>query len=228
MTVLVVAAHPDDELLGCGGTLARYADAGVDVHVLILAEGATAREDLAVGDARDVALQELRAAATRAAEILGVHPPRFQGFPDNRMDELPLICVVKAVEAVVEAVRPDVVYTHHGGDLNIDHRIAHQAVLTACRPLPESGVRTVLSFETVSSSEWASEAVGMPFRPQRFVDIGAHLDRKRRALACYETEMRPFPHARSLTAVDALARHRGASAGLEAAEAFMVIRDIDR
>ncbi len=228
MTVLVVAAHPDDELLGCGGTLARHADAGDEVHILILAEGATARKGLAVGDARDATLQALRAAATRAAAIIGAHPPRFQGFPDNRMDGLPLIRVVRVVEAAVEAVRPDVVYTHHGGDLNIDHRITHQAVLTACRPLPENGVRTLLAFETVSSSEWASEAVGTPFRPQRFVDIGAHLDRKCRALACYETEMRPFPHARSLAGVDALARHRGASAGLEAAEAFMVIRDIDR
>ena len=122
-------------------------------------------------------------------------------------------------------VRPDIVYTHHGGDLNVDHRIAHQAVLTAGRPLPGSAVRAIYAFESCSSTEWSSPAMGPPFVPQRFVAIDAWFERKLAALTCYAEELRPFPHARSLEAVAALARLRGAAAGLGLAEGFMVIRE---
>jgi LmbE family N-acetylglucosaminyl deacetylase len=222
MNVLIVAAHPDDELLGCAGTIARHAAAGDRVHILIAAEGATSRAD---GGQDDVlALQQ---AARKASEILGAEPPRFAGFPDNRMDSLALLDVIKAVEAVVEEVRPAVVYTHHGSDLNRDHRMLHEAVVTACRPLPGRSFRKLLTFETLSSTEWASEAVGPSFRPRHFVDISATLEAKLRALACYQSEMRPFPHPRSAEAVTALAALRGSQVGLVAAEAFDVIFEIE-
>lgn len=220
--VLVVAAHPDDEVLGCGGVIARHAAAGDAVHILILAEGATSRG--AAGSEADDEVAALQAAARRSAEILGAAPPAFAGLPDNRMDDLALLDVVKIVERTVRETGAAVVYTHHGGDLNVDHRICHQAVLTACRPLPGAPVRAVYAFETVSSTEW--EQGGGTFRPTRFVDISDHLAAKRRALEAYASEMRPFPHARSIEAVDALARVRGAASGVSAAEAFMVVREV--
>lgn len=223
MNVLVVAAHPDDEVLGCGGTIARHAAEGDAVEVAFLADGVTSRSP---GGTNDPGRQRREDAARRAAEILGTGSPRFLGFPDNRLDDVPLLEIVRAVEAVVAEVKPDIVYTHHGGDLNVDHRIAHQAVMTACRPLPGRSERSILAFEVVSSTEWASPWLGAAFRPNRYVAIGAYLERKLEALACYGEELRPFPHPRSAENLRALAQVRGAEAGLENAEAFVIIRDI--
>ena len=222
--ILVVAAHPDDEILGCGGTIARLVEEGNTVHVLIVAEGATSRRD----DREDTSSREinkLRAAATKAAGILGAQAPHYAGLPDNRLDGQERLDIIKTIERVLEATRPSTVYTHHAGDLNVDHRRLHEAVLTACRPLPGSSVQSIFAFETVSSTEWSSTAFP-PFVPNRFVDITGQLDKKIQALDQYDMEMRPYPHARSQENVVALARHRGASAGLHAAEAFMVVREI--
>jgi len=221
-SVLVVAAHPDDEVLGCGGVVARHVGAGDTVNILLLAEGAIAREP-ANEPGAVAALQE---AAAAAAHTLGASEPRFCGFPDNRLDSLPLLDVIKAIEDVVAEVAPKIVYTHPANDLNVDHRIVHQAAITACRPLPGSPVQAVYAFETVSSTEW--QATGEAFRPQRWIDIEPFLELKLRALDAYTVEMRPFPHARSREAVEALARVRGAAAGLRAAECFMVVREVVR
>ena len=164
-TILVIAAHPDDEVLGCGATLARHAAEGDSVHVLIVAEGATSRDAQRNPANRTGELTALRTAAGRAAAALGIGPPQFLSLPDNRLDELPLLDVIKPIEAAVAEFTPDVVYTHHGGDLNIDHRIVHQAVVTACRPLPGQSVRALYAFETVSSTEWSQPAFGETFRP---------------------------------------------------------------
>src|SRR5581483_9188818 len=136
-TILVVAAHPEHEALGCGGTMVRHARAGDAVHVLFLADGETARD----GAASRIAGRQAQAAAACAA--LGAQKPRFERFADNRMDSVPLIDVVKAVEAAVADLKPSIVYTHHSGDLNVDHRIVHQAVMTACRPVPGQSVRSI-------------------------------------------------------------------------------------
>lgn len=221
--ILVVGAHPDDEALGCGGTIARHAAAGDPVHLLFLADGVSSRG----GEAGSRAEVERRAAAAAdAAKILGAEPPRLLGLPDNRLDGVPLLEIVQAIEAVVRELSPRVVYTHHGGDLNIDHRLAHQAVMTACRPQHGAGVQAIYSFEVLSSTEWASPSVGRPFRPNRFVDISGHLETKIRALQSYADEMRDFPHPRSREAVEALARLRGATVAVAAAEAFVVEREI--
>ena len=196
------------------------------MHALILAEGVTARDPGREAEALAVDIEALRDAARKAAVVLGAEPPRLDGLPDNRLDGLALLDVIKPVEAVVAELSPDIVYTHHGGDLNIDHRVVHQATVTACRPLPGSPVRGLYAFETASSTEWASEAIGPTFRPTRYVDIGERLEIKLQALQCYATEMRPFPHARSIEAVRAQAHLRGAQVGLHAAEAFEVIREI--
>jgi LmbE family N-acetylglucosaminyl deacetylase len=217
--VLVVAAHPDDEVLGCGGTLARHAANGDRVEALILADGETARANA------DAALRQ--AQAQGAARALGLARSTVVGLPDNRLDTMALLDIVKHVEAAIAELRPTIVYTHHAGDLTIDHRLAHRATLTACRPQLGAGVAAVYVFETPSSTEWAfgSEA---PFVPQRFVDIAATIDAKRRALACYAGEMRDPPHPRSHAGVEALALLRGHQAGMAHAEAFMVAMEIVR
>lgn len=223
MNVLIIAAHPDDELLGCGGTMARHAAAGDRVEILILAEGSTSR--LNGGSNQD--LEDLRSAARAAAAALGAQPPRMLGLPDNKMDSLPLLDIVHKIEAVIDEVKPDVVYTHHGGDLNIDHRITHQATVTACRPLPGTTVKRLYAFEVVSSTEWASTATGGIFQPTHFVDVFGHVAAFKAAVDAYAVEMRAAPHPRSWANVEAALRVRGATAGLTAAEAFQVIRQIE-
>ena len=201
--------------------MARHAAAGDAVHVLFLADGETSRPG---GGEAAAAVAGRESAARAASAALGVQAPRFAGLPDNRLDTVPLLDVVQRVEAVLAEVRPDTVYTHHSGDLNVDHRIVHQAALTACRPLPGSSVMALYAFEVASSTEWASPRPEQAFLPTRFVDISGFLEVKLKALGCYGDEMRPFPHARSMEGIEAQARLRGVGAGMEAAEAFAVIR----
>lgn len=198
----------------------RHKQAGDTVHVLFLADGETARDAKAADRIAD-----RRAQARLACEILGAEAPRFEDFPDNRMDTVPLLEVTKVVEKVVSALKPSIVYTHHAGDLNVDHRVAHQAVMTACRPLPGSSVRSIYAFEVASSTGWAGPA-WLPFAPTRFVGIEQQWSAKLRALRSYSDEMLAFPHVRSFEAVEALARWRGASVGVAAAEAFEVLREV--
>ena len=224
-TILVAAAHPDDEVLGCGGTLARHAGHGDDVHVLFFADGTSSRLG---GGATDQPIRARSSEAIEAAKIMGINPPQFLGLPDQRLDSKNLLDLTRALESVVSKLSPMVVYTHHGSDLNLDHRLAYQAVLTACRPVPGSTVREIYAFETLSSTEWSDPGIGPGFSPTRFVDVTDQLDRKLNALAAYKSEMREFPHPRSLEGARALARIRGACVGVEAAEAFAVIRQIER
>ncbi|MCK4858638.1 MAG: PIG-L family deacetylase [candidate division Zixibacteria bacterium] len=226
-TVLVVAAHPDDEILGCGGTIAYHARRKEAVHVVILGEGVTSRDDHRDRDANSEKLSTLGEAAQRAGAILGVRSTTLHGFPDNRMDSIDLLDMVKIVEGFIERFRPDIVYTHHRGDLNIDHRLVHDAVVTACRPLPRNHqVTTLLFFEVASSTEWQPPGSGVPFQPNWFVDITDTLELKLAALKEYSSEMCPWPHARSLEAVEHLAHWRGTSIGVAAAEAFMLGRNM--
>ena len=189
---------------------------------------ACCRFPIASASARDAdrqALERRLAAAQRAHAILGLRQVIYLGLPDNRMDSAPLLDVVQRLESSVREIAPQVVYTHHHGDLNIDHRITHQAVMTAFRPLPGSSVREIYGFEVLSSTEWAAPRQAA-FAPDVFVDITNHLDVKLKALQAYELEMRAPPHSRSLAHVEHLARHRGYSVGLEAAEAFAALRII--
>jgi len=219
--VLVVAAHPDDEVLGCGGTLVRHVSAGDAVHVLIVAQGVLARKS---ASAEDLALH--REAANRAAEAMGVKSLTLGDFPDNRLDSVDRLDVTRFIEERVAATLPQTVYTHHYGDANVDHRRVAECALTACRPLPGSSVKRVLLFETPSSTEWGNAANA--FTPNWFVDISATLDRKLAAVREYAGELRDFPHPRSEDGVTHLARWRGATAGVEAAEAFVLARSVER
>lgn len=227
MKVLVIAAHPDDEVLGCGGTVAHHCKIGDEVNVLIVAEGLTSRMPVRDVDAAGSDLRELMDRTLAANAALGVLPTNVHmlGLPDNRLDELARLDVIKAIEEKVQSFRPHTVYTHHGGDLNVDHRRVYEAVVTACRPLPGSSVKRILCFETVSSTEWAPYAGGQ-FTPNFFKDIELTWPHKESALNAYESEMRLWPHSRSIPAVQSLAMWRGCTVGLKSAEAFTIVREI--
>lgn len=222
MNVLCVAAHPDDEVLGAGGAISRHSDEQRNVHVCILSDGVTSRYD--DGDTTEAEVEQRRDNARRACAILGVSVS-FHDFPDNNFDAVPLLDIVKTIEAEVREHEPSLVYTHHYGDLNIDHELTCRATVTATRPLEGSSVNRVLAFETLSASEWAVPAPDTPFQPTSFVDISRHLEVKLEALSAYEEELRQPPHPRSVDTVRRNARVWGAKAGFEAAEPFEVLRE---
>lgn len=218
MTTLVVMAHPDDETLGAGAAIARLIAQGETVSWLLLGDGVGSRTDASPDAAERRGRHCMAAAAT-----LGVEDVEICDLPDNRFDGVELLDVVRLVEQALERVAPETVITHHAGDLNVDHRVTHRAVLTATRPVPGSTVRTVLGAEVPSSTEWTFGS-DPSFRPDVFVDVSDTIDTKLAALACYEDEVRPAPHARSADAVRALATVRGATTGVAAAEAFELLR----
>lgn len=221
-TVLVVAAHPDDETLGCGGTIARWSSEGTKVHVAFLTDGVGARDK----NSQAEEVKRRQSAGNAAASILGVTSTCFFDLPDNQLDSIPLLSIAKKVEELVGRFTPDLVITHHAGDLNIDHRIVHSAVVTACRPQKGHPVKTILCFEVPSSTEWQSPGALQAFEPQCYVDISDSLTSKLAALSAYSDEMRSWPHPRSIEAVTHLGRWRGATVGVDAAEAFMLVRHI--
>jgi len=225
MRVLVLAAHPDDEVLGCGGTMARLVNDGAEVHVHILGEGATSRYDSSEL-ADESLLRALREEAQQAGRLLGVGEVEVHDLPDNRFDAEALLDIIKVVEGLVQRIDPQIIYTHHGGDLNIDHRIVHQAVLVASRPVTTGGVRDVYAWEVLSSTEWAFQQIEPCFRPNVFVDITDTLERKVEAMKAYSSEIREFPHPRSPEGLEVAARRWGTVAGFHAAEAFQLVRSL--
>lgn len=227
-SILIVAAHPDDEVLGCGGTIAKHVQNGDVVNVVILAQGVASRYSGNVEKKRyQKEISKLKDSAHEANEILGVNLLILYDLPDNRMDILNRLEVVKMVESFVSRFNPEIIYTHHISDINIDHSIVNQSVLTACRPYPDQIVKKILFFEIPSSTEWQSAACGFCFSPNWFVDITETLGLKIAALNAYESEIRRFPHARSVEALQSLARWRGASIGVPAAEAFVLGRSLE-
>lgn len=214
--ILVIAAHPDDELLGCGGTAALHTRAGDQVTIVIACEG----ESLRYGRGGVGQESHIR----RAAEVLGVRDIRLLGFSDQRLDTLTLTDVITPLEQAVREVRPALVYCQYGGDINRDHRLLFQALLVATRPT-EGCIQAIYAFETASSTEWAYPR---SFVPDTWVDISATLPIKLKAMACYESEVRPYPHPRSLEALEHRARTWGNQVCLDAAEVFMTVRRVIR
>ena len=226
--VLVIAAHPDDEVLGCGGSIAWHTSRGDNVIVLILADGVGSRQcsDKQEKNSSEVEVRQLN--AKNANKILGVKELVMLSYPDNQMDSVPLLDVVQQIECVINIHNPSVIYTHNSSDVNIDHRVVHDAVIAACRPQPGSNIRQLLFFEIPSSTEWRPPASRVMFSPNWHINITDTLAIKLEALSIYESELREFPHSRSIAAVEHLACWRGASVGLHAAEAFELGRFIRR
>lgn len=219
MNVVVVAAHPDDEILGAGGTLAKHVAMDDDVHAVVLADGALSRYSPEM-------VGELQAGGVAAAQHIGFTSVRFESFPDQRLDQVAMIDLTQHIEQILAELRPDVVYTHFKRDVNADHSLVAQAVWTACRPYRMPHLRLLAAFETPSSTEWSSCVDGTPFRPTMFVDVAATLDAKLAAMSCYGSELRDYPHPRSLRALRERASYWGSVVGLAAAEPFLVLRDI--
>ena len=219
--LLVVAAHPDDQVLGCGGTVARLVRAGWEARCLILGEGATSRDERRDRAGRSREISGLKSQTAEANRILGFRKSFSLDFPDNRFDTVPLIEIVKAVEKVKAEFEPQMVFTHHPGDLNIDHKAAFEAVITATRPVAGEPVREIYSFEVMSSTEWAYPGT---FHPDVFYDITATMKRKLDAMRRYKTELKEPPHPRSLDGIRACASAWGFKNGMGYAEAFQTVR----
>jgi N-acetylglucosamine malate deacetylase 1 len=220
-TVLVIVAHSDDEALGCGGTIARHVAEGDAVVAISMTDGLGARDTTNETD-----LKRRRSAAQDSAATLGFTWLAAGDFPDNRMDTVPELEVVRFVERAKQETSPSVLYTHHGGDLNVDHRVVFRAVLIACRPQPTEGPHEIRTFEVASSTEWNHPTAGTPFIPNLFIGIEPYWERKQASLRAYTDEMRDPPHARSIEGLRHLAGLRGHQAGLSLAEAFVVIRRV--
>lgn len=225
MSVLCIAAHPDDEVLGAGGTLARHAADGDDVHVCILSDGVTSRYDNPENATEEI--EQRRDRARRACEKLGA-TASLHAFPDNQFDTVALLDIVQTIEEEIATHEPEVIYTHHYGDLNVDHELACRATVTATRPLADSIVERVLAFETLSATEWSVPSPENAFQPQEFVNVKDHLSAKIDALGVYERELREPPHPRTPETVEKNARVWGAKAGVPAAEPFEMLRGVRR
>ena len=221
--ILVVAAHPDDEVFGVGGTIARHVRQGEQVSVLILTDGVTARHN--VTEAQEEA-------ARKATRVLGVQDVHFANLPDERLDAMPLLEVIEPISQLVKELRPQVVYTHHRGDTNQDHRVVFAATLVAVRPFDGNPVERVLCYEVASSTEWGPPFTDWASLPNVYVDVSGTLEAKLRALEAYretfQSEVKPFPHPRSPEAVRVYAQQRGITVGMLAAEAFVLVRELIR
>jgi len=223
--ILVIAAHPDDEVLGCGGTIAKHSKNGDIINVLLLGFGVKSRRlDLnKTNKKKDLLIN----ATINANKILGVNNIYREDLPDNELDSISRLSIIKKIENYLEKLKPEIIYTHYYGDLNIDHRMISEAVLTATRPIPGQNVKKILFFEIASSTNWSFGFNNYSFEPNYFVNISHTLDLKLKALKFYNSEMREYPHARSLKALELLAKLRGTNVGVDAAEAFVLARVLE-
>ncbi len=221
--ILIIAAHPDDEILGCGGTVARLGTEGYEAYSLILGEGVTSRDDKRDRGKRLEDIKQLNKQVYRANKIVGVKEVFAHDFPDNRFDTLPFLDIVKVIEKLKNQLKPDLIFTHFEKDLNIDHRITYHAVITATRPSLKEPVRGIYSFEILSSTEWNWP---LSFSPDVFFDIEKGINKKIEAMREYKSELRDFPHPRSLKGIKLNAGYWGMRIGLKYAEAFKLVRAI--
>lgn len=218
--ILVIAPHPDDEVLGCGGVMKKYAGAGDHVYVLIVTRGTPKLYN-------DERIENVRKEAKEAHHILGVKETIFLDFPAPELDTVPEADISRAITEVITKLNIHVVFLPHRGDIHQDHRIVFNAGLVASRPTGKYSVKEIYSYETLSETEWAAPFADDAFIPTKFINITGQMDFKLQAMKCFKSQLRAFPGSRSLEAIDALAKFRGATVGFERAEAFMTIRNIE-
>jgi len=222
--ILVIASHPDDEVLGCGGTLYNLKKKGAKISVLFLSDGESSRKHSKINKL----ILQRKKQATEAARILGIKKLFFGNFPDNSMDTVPLLKIIQFIEKHIKKIKPDTIFTHFESDLNVDHQITSKAVVTACRPIKKQTVKSILFFEILSSSEWNISIKNKSFKPNYFVDVSKSIKFKLKALKRYKREMRTWPHPRSIEGVKLLSKTRGSSVGLPNAEAFILGRYVEK
>lgn len=214
-TILVIAAHPDDEAIGCAGTLKKHATCGDSVYAVSFTNGVSSRNNTP-----DNSINERLNSANNSAKKIGFQWVKLGDFPDNELDTISLLTLTKFIEDIKKIIQPTIIYTHSAVDLNIDHRRVHEATLIAFRPQPGEIWKEIRTYEVASSTEWGIDH----FKPNLFVDVTQVYSHKKKALLCYQQEMRDYPHTRSLDAIENINRYRGSQAGFILAEAFEVIR----
>lgn len=222
--ILIVVAHPDDEVLGCAGTIINYIKKGFKVDLITLTDGIGAREikknKLSIEKKRRIN------ALMKSSKILGINNILNFDFPDNKLDSIPLLEIIKPIEKKIIEFKPSIIFTHFDNDLNKDHNIVSKAIQTICRPNLPFQINEILFFEILSSTEWHLNK-RKNFIPNKFVDITKTIDKKISALKCYKNELKKFPHSRSIEGVKIIAKYRGMISGLKFAEAFIIHRIIN-
>jgi len=224
MKILVIAAHFDDEVYGCGGTISKLVREGHKVYVCILTDSCSSQYT----DRANEMIAQKKEESKIVNKILGIEKTYTFDFPDMQLDTIPHVELNKAIEQCIREIKPTTIYTHHGGDVNKDHRLIFESTIVAVRPMKDSSVKRVLCYEVPSSTEWAAPTPSNMFAPNVFVDIEYVIDKKIDAIKAYNSELREYPHPRSAENVINQAHLRGASVGLNAAESFMLIREIDK
>lgn len=221
--ILIVAAHPDDEVLGCFGTVARLIEEEYEAYTLILGEGKTSRDKNRSVENKQGEIEVLNSEIKRANDVIGIKKVFVESFPDNRFDSVDLLDIVKVISKVKDEIKPDIIFTHFENDLNIDHRITYQAVLTATRPMEDECVKEIYSFEILSSTEWNYP---LSFSPDTYFDISDTMNLKIEAMKEYKSELCQYPHPRSLEGIELNAKYQGMRIGKKYVEAFKIVRQI--
>ncbi len=219
--LMVIAAHPDDELLGCGGTIAKLIENGYEAKTILLSQGLLSR-----GQEHIKNLKRHKENLIKANKELGIEKIEIYDFPDNSFDSVPLLKIIKIVEKEIFEYNPNIIFTHYGDDLNIDHRKTFEAVMTACRPQPKTINPKIYSFFIPSSTDWVDGNSLKTFTPNTYVNIEKYIDKKIEALSFYETEMKEYPHSRSLEALKIISQYWGNRVGLKYAEPLKLIRNV--
>jgi len=219
--ILVIGAHPDDETFGMGGTILKHTSNGNIVHVLIITDGSSSQYEN-----YEKMIEEKKIEATNTMNILGVERIEIHSMPDKKLDTVPHVKINRIIERKIEDFKPEIVYTHHWGDVNEDHRQVFQSTMVAVRPTPSQTIEKVYAYETSSSSEWHAPTIGDAFIPNCFVDISENLELKKNAIECYRSELREYPHPRSTRAVAIYDERNGIVIGRKAAERFVLLREI--
>jgi LmbE family N-acetylglucosaminyl deacetylase len=224
--ILIVVAHPDDELLGLGASVNKLINEfGVTVHVVILGEGITSRSDQRNPELWKTELAQHRNNIDNAQKAIGYQSKSIYNFPDNRFDTVALLDIIKVIEKEKSTFQPEVIFTHHGGDLNIDHQRTFEAVMTACRPMAEEKVKAIICFETFSGTEWRASTDPKHFIPNLFISVSLdNIKAKIQGMEAYEFEKRAYPHPRSSEALEIVAKRWGVATGVSYAEAFSLVR----
>lgn len=221
--ILIVAAHPDDEVLGCFGTVARLIKEGYEAYTLILGEGKTSRDDQRVVENKKDEIEVLNTEIQKANDTIGIKKVFVESFADNRFDSVDLLDIIKVISKVKDEVKPDIIFTHYEHDLNIDHQITYKAVITATRPMEDECVKEIYSFEILQSTEWNYP---LSFSPDTFFDTSDTIDLKIDAMKAYTSELCEYPHPRSLEGIELNAKYQGMRVGKKYVEAFKSVRVI--
>ena len=213
----MIAAHPDDEVLGCAGTLLKHAKNNDEILILFASDGESAR----ILGSKKIDFRKKQ--ARKVAKILNAKKPLFLDFPDNQLDKINILKIARSFEKIVKKFKPDIIYTHHYNDLNIDHRLTFEATMIACRPHAKSNIKEIYCFEILSSSGWRGIS-NLDFKPTVYIDIKDYIKKKIDLMKIYEKEIRLSPHPRSIESITAKSISRGSEVNLFYAEAFELIR----